>query len=182
MNKRFTFVSWKWGLFFLKKGNLIFPIKLGQRLPKSFSELHVKNSRLFLSYFLEKNDWPKAYTGPRQPTLPYPVKKPEKAFFVEPPNSGVFFHWDHFCEDHLSELFSRGLFIWGFFFQVTFFGDFFSRNFFPVFVKISWPTYLNYENRYHKAREPVLLKNKRKCEKRCLLIRVGNSSRRLPVR
>ena len=126
MNKRFTFVSWKWGLFFLKKGNLIFPIKLGQRLPKSFSELHVKNSRLFLSYFLEKNDWPKAYTGPRLPTLPYPVKKPEKAFFVEPPNSGVFFHWDHFCEDHLSELFFPGTFYLGIFFP----GDLFRRLFF----------------------------------------------------
>ena len=35
--------------FFLKKRNPIFSIKLGQRLPKSFSQLHVKNSRFFLS-------------------------------------------------------------------------------------------------------------------------------------
>ena len=35
MNKKFTFLSWKWGLFFVKKGNPIFSIKLGQRLPKS---------------------------------------------------------------------------------------------------------------------------------------------------
>ena len=41
---------------FLKKGNLIFMIKLGQRLPKSLSQLHVKNSRFFLSYFLKKDD------------------------------------------------------------------------------------------------------------------------------
>ena len=37
------------------KGNLIFSIKLGQRLPKSFSQLHVKYSRFFLSYFLKKD-------------------------------------------------------------------------------------------------------------------------------
>ena len=55
---------------FFKKGKLIFSIKLGQRLPKSFSQLHVKNSRFFLSYFLKKDDWPKAYAGPRLPTLP----------------------------------------------------------------------------------------------------------------
>ena len=71
MNKKFTFVSWKWGLFFLKKGNPILLIKLGQRLPKSFSQLHVKNSRFYLSYFMKKDDWPKAYAGPRLPTLPY---------------------------------------------------------------------------------------------------------------
>ena len=56
---------------FLKKGNLNFSIKLGQRLPKSFSQVHVKNSRFFLSYFLKKDDWPKAYAGPMLPTLPY---------------------------------------------------------------------------------------------------------------
>ena len=38
---------------------------------KSFSELHVKNSRFFLSYFLKKDDWLKAYAGLRLPTLPY---------------------------------------------------------------------------------------------------------------
>ena len=57
---------------FLKKGNPIFFIKLGQRLPKTFSELHVKNSRFFVSYFLKKDDWPKAYAGPRLPTFPNP--------------------------------------------------------------------------------------------------------------
>ena len=69
-NKKFNFVFRKWGVFF-KNGNPIFSIKLGQRLPKSFSQLHVKNSRFFLSYFLKKDDWPKAYAGPRLPTLPY---------------------------------------------------------------------------------------------------------------
>ena len=48
LNKKFTFVSWKWGLFLLE-GNPIFSIKLGQRLPKSFLQLYVKNSRFFLS-------------------------------------------------------------------------------------------------------------------------------------
>ena len=46
--------------FFLKKGIPIFSIKLGQRLPKSFSQLYVKNLRFFLSYFLKKDDRPKA--------------------------------------------------------------------------------------------------------------------------
>ena len=35
--QKFTFVSWKWGIFFLKKGNPIFSIKLGHILSKSFS-------------------------------------------------------------------------------------------------------------------------------------------------
>ena len=56
---------------FLKKENPIFSIKLGQRLPKSFFQLHLKNSRYFLSYFLKKDDWPEAYAGPRLLTLPY---------------------------------------------------------------------------------------------------------------
>ena len=56
--------------FFLKKGSPIFSIKLGQRLSKSFSQLHVKNARFFLSYFLQKDDWLKTYAGPRLPTLP----------------------------------------------------------------------------------------------------------------
>ena len=56
---------------FLKKDNPIFSIKLGQRLPKSFFQLLVKNSRFFISYFLKKDDWPKAYAGPKLPTLPY---------------------------------------------------------------------------------------------------------------
>ena len=56
---------------FFKKGNPTFSIKLGQKLPKSFSQLHVKNSRFFLSYFLKKDDWPKAYAGRRLPTLLY---------------------------------------------------------------------------------------------------------------
>ena len=49
---------------FLKKGNTIFSIKLGQRLPKSFSQLRVKNSKFLLSYFLKKDDWPKAADSP----------------------------------------------------------------------------------------------------------------------
>ena len=57
--------------FFLKKGNPIFSIKPGQRSPKSFSQLHVKKSRFFRSYFLKKDDWLKAYAGPRLPTFPY---------------------------------------------------------------------------------------------------------------
>ena len=61
----------KWGLFFLKEGNPIFSLELWQRLLKSFFQLHVKNSKFFLSYFFEKDDWPKAYAGPRLPTLPY---------------------------------------------------------------------------------------------------------------
>ena len=39
---------------FFKEDEFNFYIKLGQRLPKSFSELHVKNSSFFLSYFLKK--------------------------------------------------------------------------------------------------------------------------------
>ena len=56
---------------FFKKGNPIFSVKFGQRLPKLFSQLHVKNSRFFLSYFLKKDDWPKTYAGPRLPTISY---------------------------------------------------------------------------------------------------------------
>ena len=56
---------------FLKKGDPIFSIKLGQTLPKSFSQLHVKKSRLFLLYILKKEDWPKVYAGPRLPALTY---------------------------------------------------------------------------------------------------------------
>ena len=67
--------------FFLKKGNLFFSIKLGQRLPKSFSQLHAKNSWFFLSYFLKKDDWPKAYAGPRLPTLSYFVQSMINYFF-----------------------------------------------------------------------------------------------------
>ena len=63
--------------FFLKKENPIFSIKLGQRLPKSFSQLHVKNSRFFLSYFLQKDDWTKAYASPRLPTLLYRFSVPK---------------------------------------------------------------------------------------------------------
>ena len=49
---------------FLKTGNPIFSIKLGQRLPKSVSQHHVKNSRFLFSYFLKKDDWPKAADSP----------------------------------------------------------------------------------------------------------------------
>ena len=48
---------------FLQRGNPIYSIKLGQGLPKLFSELHVKNVRFFLSYFSKKKK--------KLPTLPY---------------------------------------------------------------------------------------------------------------
>ena len=48
-------------------------IKLGQRLPKSLFQVHVKNSRFFLSYFLKKDDWPKAYAGRRLLVLAYNI-------------------------------------------------------------------------------------------------------------
>ena len=76
-NKNSVFIWTKIYFCFLKmrsiclKENPLFPNKLGQRLPKSFSQLDVKNSRFFLSYFLKKDDWPKAYAGPRLLTLPY---------------------------------------------------------------------------------------------------------------
>ena len=57
--------------FFSKKWYAFFFIKLGQRLSKSFSQLHVKNSRFFLSYFSKKDDWPKAYASPKLPILSY---------------------------------------------------------------------------------------------------------------
>ena len=60
LQQKIYLVSWKWG-FFSKKENLVFSIKLGQRLRKSFSQLHVKNSRFFLPYFSKKDDGPKAY-------------------------------------------------------------------------------------------------------------------------
>ena len=56
---------------FFNAGKSNFLIKLEQRLPKSFSQLHVKNSRFFLPYFLKKDDWPKPYANPGLPTLPY---------------------------------------------------------------------------------------------------------------
>ena len=58
-------------------------------MPKSFSQLYVKNSRFFLSYFLKKDDWPKAYAGPRLPTLPYlNIAKPNMG-----KNSTIIFSW-----------------------------------------------------------------------------------------
>ena len=59
--------------FFFKKGNSIFYIELGYRLPKSLSLLHVKNSIFSLSYFLKKDEWPEANTDPRLLTLPYTI-------------------------------------------------------------------------------------------------------------
>ena len=56
-----------------EQGNPIFSIKLGQRLMKSFYQLHVRKSRFFLSYFLKKDDCPKAYAGPRLLTHPYHI-------------------------------------------------------------------------------------------------------------
>ena len=64
------FCLFKMSCIFLKKRNPIFSIKLEQRLPKSFSQLQVKNSKFFFSYFLKENDRPKAYAGPRLPTPP----------------------------------------------------------------------------------------------------------------
>ena len=47
-------------IIFLKKRNPIFWIKLEYRLTESLSLFHVKNSRFLLSYFLKKDDLPKA--------------------------------------------------------------------------------------------------------------------------
>ena len=44
---------------YLKNGNAICEIKLGYRCPKSLSLLYVKNSRFFLSSFLEKDEYPR---------------------------------------------------------------------------------------------------------------------------
>ena len=63
MNKKFTFVSWKWGLFFLEKGNLIFPIELGQRLPKACSQLHVKIQDFSVHTFWKKTIDPRPAQG-----------------------------------------------------------------------------------------------------------------------
>ena len=61
--------------FFLKE-NSIFSIKLGQRLPKSIFQLHVKNSRFFLSCFMKKkNDWPKAAEPPLYRASFFELKK-----------------------------------------------------------------------------------------------------------
>ena len=68
--QKVCFCLWKMRSFFFKKGHPIFSIKLRQILPKSFSQLHVKNLRFFHLYFLKNDDWPKAYAGPRLPTLP----------------------------------------------------------------------------------------------------------------
>ena len=57
--------------FFFKKGNSIFPIKLGQRLLKSFSQLYVKNSTFFRSYFFKKDyKTKKDYKGPKAADSP----------------------------------------------------------------------------------------------------------------
>ena len=69
---------------FLNKGNPIFSIKLEQRLSKLFSQLNVKNSRFFLSYYLKKDDWPKAYAGPRldKIILKWQPKVPNKTIYL----------------------------------------------------------------------------------------------------
>ena len=64
IEQKIYFCLLKMRSFFLKKGHLILSIKLGQRLLKSFSQLHVKNSRLLFSYFLKKYGWPKAADSP----------------------------------------------------------------------------------------------------------------------
>ena len=80
-------------VFYLKKINPIFPIKLGQRLPKSFFLRHIKNSRVFLSYFLKTDEWPKACAGPKLPNsllyyfkfyaiMKLMVKKTRKVTFI----------------------------------------------------------------------------------------------------
>ena len=53
---------------FFKRGNPIFSIKL-----QTFLKLSIE-LEIFLSYFLKKDDWPKAYAGPRLPTLPYQTR------------------------------------------------------------------------------------------------------------
>ena len=70
LNKKFTFVSWKWGLFVLKKGNPIFPIKLGQRLPKSFSQLHVKKFKIFSFILFEKRPLSQGIRRPKAADSP----------------------------------------------------------------------------------------------------------------
>ena len=67
--QKITFVSWKYGLF-LKKRKPIFSIKLGQRLLKSFSQLHVKNSRFFLLYFLKTKRLAKDIRRPKAADSP----------------------------------------------------------------------------------------------------------------
>ena len=50
---------------FFKEGKSIFFDWTWTELIKIFFQLHVKNSRFFLSYFLKKDDWSEAYAGPR---------------------------------------------------------------------------------------------------------------------
>ena len=62
---------------FLKKGNPIFLIKFGQKLPKSFSQLHVKKFKIFPFIILEKRRLaqgirrPKAVASPLHITNKY---------------------------------------------------------------------------------------------------------------
>ena len=49
MQKKIDFLKSDLSYNPLKKGNPIFSMKLGHRLPKSLSQLHVKNSRFYLS-------------------------------------------------------------------------------------------------------------------------------------
>ena len=87
--QKIYFCLLKMGSIFLKKKNPIFSIKLGQKLPKSFSQLHVKNSRFFVSYFLKKDDWPKAYAGPRLPSLPYYIDNITLKYLLNLPESFI---------------------------------------------------------------------------------------------
>ena len=73
------------------KENSIFSIKLGQRLPKTFSQLCVKNSKFFLSYFLKKYGCPKAYASPSLPTLLYRKKYLKGSFSCKWVKKSIFF-------------------------------------------------------------------------------------------
>ena len=65
----FTWIVWS----IKKNENLVLPIwiekNFEQRIYFCPLKLHVKNSRFFLSYFLKKDEWPKAYAGPTLLTL-----------------------------------------------------------------------------------------------------------------
>ena len=78
MNKNVTFVSWKWVLFFFKKGNPIFRLNLDKVYQNHFLNfMHVKKFKIFRFLRMEKKRLaqgicrPKAYAGPKLPTLPY---------------------------------------------------------------------------------------------------------------
>ena len=60
----------KWNYFYSWKNEIFFSKK---EITEIIFSTSCKKLKIFLSYFLKKkkNDWPKAYAGPRLPTLPY---------------------------------------------------------------------------------------------------------------